>query len=71
MPRIAIGIGVVIGFAAATVVYVAFVAIEFVKAGRSNFAVGVGVFPDVATRPGFLVAAAAAFALAFYAVVRR
>ena len=71
MSRIVNGIGVVVGLAAVLVVYVAFVACEFVKAGRSNAALGVGVFPYVITRSAFLVCAAAAFALAFYAVIRR
>jgi len=69
MPRIAVAVGVLLGLAAVIVVFLVFLAHEFVKAGRSNVAVGiVGVLLYVATRPTFLVTAAAAFGLAFYKV---
>jgi len=60
-----------VGLAAAFVVYLVFVAREFVKAGRSGLAMGIGVFPYVATRPAFWILAAIAFALAVYIIAHR
>jgi hypothetical protein len=59
------------GLAAALVVYCGFIAYEFVKAGRAGLAIGVGVFPRIATQPKFLLSAGIAFALAFYQIARR
>jgi len=69
MPRIGVAVGVATGLAAVVVVYLAFLAHEFVKAGRANVALGMGALPYVATRPAFLIAAAVAFALALYKVL--
>ena len=59
------------GLAAVFVVYLVFVAREFVKAGRSGLAMGIGVFPHVATRPAFWALAAIAFALVFYMIAQQ
>ena len=68
MPKIAVAAGSLLGLAAVIVVFLVFLAHEFVKAGESNVAVGIGVLLYVATRPTFLVTAAMAFGLAFYKV---
>jgi hypothetical protein len=70
MPKIAFALGIATGLAAVVIVYLTFLAHEFVKAGRTNVALGTGVIPYVATRPTFLVAAAIAFVLILYEVVR-
>jgi hypothetical protein len=70
MPKIALAVSIVIGLAAIVVVYLAFLAHEFVKAGRLNVALGEGVFFYVAARPAFLIAAAVAFALVLYTTAR-
>jgi hypothetical protein len=63
-------VGAFVGLAQILVVYVAFVAHEFLRAGRSGKAVGIGAFFTVPGQPLFLVMAAAAFVFAFYLVVR-
>ena len=70
MPKIALALRIAASLAAAAaVVYLAFVAWEFVKAGLAGVALGVGVFPYVATRPTFLIAAGGAFVLVLYKVL--
>jgi len=69
MPKMGVAAGVLLGLAAVIVVFLVFLAHEFVKAGQSNVAVGIpGVLLYVATRPTFLVTAAVAFGLAFHKV---
>lgn len=70
MTRLDALVGAGVGVAAVLVVYIAFVAHEFVNAGHSGAAVGVGVFTTVLGRPLFVVAAMTAFVLAFLRVVR-
>ena len=69
MQRIATAVGIAIGLVAAIVVYLAFLAHEFVRAGRANVALGIGTLAHVVTRPGFLIAAALAFLLCLYEVL--
>ena len=68
MSKFVVVISTLGGFAAVFVVYVTFVAHEFVKSGRLGRAMGLGVFPYVAMRPEFLIVAGLAFAMAFYKV---
>jgi hypothetical protein len=70
MSPVTIVISSLIGSAAVLLVYVAFVAHEFLKAGQKGFAVGIGVLAFVAVSPSFWITAVIAFVLAFYAVAR-
>jgi len=70
MPRIATAVAIAIGLAAVIVVYLTFLAHEFVRAGRANVALGIGTLAYVATRPGFLITAAVAFLLCLYKVLQ-
>ena len=70
MSYVPILISSVIGFAAVLLVYVAFVAHEFLKASRDGHAVGIGVLAFVVVSPFFWITAVIAFALAFFAVAR-
>jgi len=69
MPRIATAVGVAIGLVAVIVIYLAFLAHEFVRAGRGNVALGIGTLAYVASRPAFLITAIVAFALCLYKVL--
>lgn len=70
MSRLDAILGSIVGLSAVIVVYIAFVAHEFVEGGHVGKAVGVGALLSVFGRPLFLAAAIIAFLLAFYRVVR-
>jgi hypothetical protein len=70
MSRLSTLIAGIIGIAAVLVVYAAFIAHEFVEAGRAGAAVGVNVLYTTLVQPSFLVVAVTAFGLIVYLVLR-
>ena len=63
MDKVGIALGTALGIVAIVVVYLAFLAHQFLTAGQAGRALGIGVFLSILQRPSFWVIAALACAV--------